>query len=117
MTAAARRCPNPERSACTGCGYEILTKSSFHSLMREYVRLSHLRETCGMTESERYGKLLEQAVLPAVSEFILSAQMLYPGIDANILSDIMEEGMDYADRATREIGGASHMLNAHNAIG
>jgi hypothetical protein len=116
MTAAIRRCPHPDRGSCMGCGYEILTKSSFHSLMREYVRLHDLRETSGMTESMRCDQLLEQAVYPAVYEFIESAPMLYPDIDVNVLSDIMEEGMDYANRATREIGVASRALNAHNAV-
>lgn len=116
MTAAMRHCPHPDRVACIGCGYEIMTKSSFHTLMREYVRLHDLRETSGMAQSMRYDKLLAQAVFPAVYEFIESAPMLYPDIDVNVLSDIMEEGMDYANRATRKIGGAFRALDAHNTV-
>jgi hypothetical protein len=103
MTAATRRCPHKDRSGCVGCGYEILTKSAMHSLMREYVRISALREGSSAIESDRYGKLLENAVLPAVAEFSASAQILYPDINTDILLDIVEEGMDYANRETREI--------------
>jgi hypothetical protein len=107
MTAAARRCPYPKRSACVGCEFEILTKAAMHSLMREYVRISGLRKSANATESARYGKLLENAVLPAVAEFIASSQLLYPGINADVLLEIMEEGLDYANSKTREIGGTS----------
>jgi hypothetical protein len=116
ITAASKRCPHPERSACMGCGYEILTKSSLHTLMCEYVRLSYLREISGITESMRCDQLLEQAVFPAVSEFMESAQLLYPDIDESILLDIIEEGLDYANRTTREIDGAPRTLAAYNTI-
>ena len=113
MTAANRRCPYPDRSACIGCEFEILTKAAMHSLMREYVRISGLRGTAAANESVRYGKLLESAVLPAIAEFIASAQLLYPDINATVLLDIMEEGLDYANSKAREIGGTSRAHIAH----
>lgn len=113
MTAAKLRCPHPKRAACVGCEFEILTKAAMHSLMREYVRISALRDTSDGTENTRYGKLLETAVFPAVYEFISSAQLLYPDINADALLDIMEEGLGYADSKAREIGGTSRTFVAH----
>lgn len=112
MTAATRRCPYLDRSGCAGCGYEILTKAAMQSLMREYVRISALRATASGIDNNRYGKLLENAVFPAASEFVASAQILYPGIDADILFDIMEEGVEYVNHSAREIGGAPRPLAA-----
>jgi hypothetical protein len=115
MTAAHRRCPYSDRSGCTGCDYEILTKTAIHSLMREYVRISALCGESSGTDSARYGKLLENAVFPAVTEFTASAQMLYPAINVDTLLDIMEEGIDYVNHPTRETGGGNRSLNAVNA--
>jgi len=115
MTAATGSCPHPDRGACIGCGYEIPTKSVLQSLIGEYVRISGLRDISNAIERMRYDKLLECAVFPTVKKFIESAQMLYPDINADILFDIWEEGLDYADRATREIGGAPRALASNNA--
>jgi hypothetical protein len=112
MTAVYRRCPHSDRSGCAGCEYEILTKSTLHSLMREYVRISALRGESDNADSNRYGKLLENAVLPAVAEFVTSAQTLYPDVSTDILLDIMEEGIGYVNHSAREVGGASRTLNA-----
>jgi len=117
MTAATRRCPYPEQSACIMCKHEIFTKTVLQSLMGEYVRISELRERSGAIESERYGKLLEHALLPSIREFIESAQMLYPGIDEKILADILEEGLDYADCAARRIGETPRTLASDKTIG
>jgi hypothetical protein len=111
MTAATRRCPYRDRNGCIGCEYEIFTKSVMHSLMREYIRISALRGDENTPESNRYGKLLKNAVLPAVEEFMASAQMLYPDINTTMLYDIMEEGMDYADRSAREVDGRTRTRN------
>jgi hypothetical protein len=115
MTAAVRRCPYPDRSGCTGCDYEILTKAAMHSLMREYVRISALRGESDNADNNRYEKLLENVVLPAVAEFVASAQMLYPDIRADVLLDIVEESVDYANHSAREVIGASRSLNARIA--
>lgn len=104
-SAAGHRCPYPGRSGCVGCGYEIMTKTAVHSLMREYVRISALRDGTGGAENSRYEKLLENAVSPAIDEFIASAQMLYPDVSTDALREIVKEGKDYVDSQIREIGG------------
>jgi hypothetical protein len=112
-SAAGRRCPFPDRSGCIGCGYEILTKSAVHSLMREYVRISTLRAAASGAENNRYGKLLDNAVSPAIDEFIASAQMLYPDIDTDMLRKIVKEGKDYVDSPIREVSGEPWPLIAN----
>lgn len=118
MTAATRRCPYPGRGACIGCGYEIFTKTALQSLIGEYVRISAMLDMVpNAVDKMRYGKLLECALYPSIKEFIESAQILYPEINADVLSDILEEGMDYADRAAREICGTPRALASDNSVG
>jgi len=73
-----------------------------YSLMREYVRIYELRERTKGLENERYSRLLEQAIMPALDEIVSSSRLLYPENEVEVLLDIMEEGMDYVNHETRE---------------
>jgi len=97
MTAAGFPCPYPDRDSCIGCGYEIYTKAAMHTLMSEYVRLAGLKRTADKSDSWRYGKILEQAVLPAISEMLGALKLLYKDADNSEILDIVERGLDYAD--------------------
>jgi hypothetical protein len=95
MTAAGLSCRSADRDSCIGCGYEIYTKSAMHTLMREYARLTGLKQSSG-EGSWRYGKILEQAILPAVAEMLSSMKLLYSADTADLL-DIVERGLELAD--------------------
>jgi len=97
MTAAGFPCSYPDRDSCIGCGYEIYTKTAAHVLMSEYARLMTLRNSAEKSDSWRYGKILEQAVLPAISEILGAAKLLYRDADITELLDIVERGLDHAD--------------------
>ena len=104
MTAAGCGCPFPGRACCLGCGYEIYTKSTMHTLMKEYARIKSLRLTANSDESLRHSRILETAVFPAVSEILAASQILYPENDNTELLEIMEKGIEYVDNNIR-IGG------------
>jgi len=97
MTAAGFPCPYPDRESCIGCGYEIYTKTAMHVLMSEYARLMTLKNSAEKSDSWRYGKILEQAVLPAISEILGAVKLLYRDTDITEILDIVERGLDYAD--------------------
>jgi len=97
MTAAGFKCPHPDRDSCIGCGYEIYTKTAMHSLMSEYVRLSRLKKSADKSDAWRYGKILEQAVLPAVSEMLGAVKLYYKDADITEISNIVERGINYVD--------------------
>ena len=97
MTAAEFPCPNPDRDACIGCGYEIYTKTALHTLMSEYARFAKLKKTAESADSWRYGKILEQAVLPAISEMLGAVKLLYGDSDISEILDIVERGIEYVD--------------------
>ncbi len=91
LTAAKMTCQFADRDSCIGCGYEILTKTAMHTLMREYKRLSNLQNSNG-DGAWRYAKMLDQAILPAISEMLSAMRMLY-GADTDELLDIVERGL------------------------
>ncbi len=93
--AAGLPCPNPDRSGCLGCGYEIYTKAALRLLMSEYVRLSREKRKHG-GKPGRYGKILESAVLPAVWEIVGSIRHLYPDEDITDVLDMIERGISDA---------------------
>jgi len=95
MTAAGFPCPYPDRDSCIGCGYEIYTKTAIHTLMSEYVRLTTLKKSADKSDSWRYGKILEQAVLPAISEILSTIKLLYGNADITEILDIVEGGLNY----------------------
>jgi hypothetical protein len=96
MAAASRACPNPGRDSCLGCGFEILTKSAMHLLMREYARLSTKKGP-----GARRGKgIIEMAIMPAVAEMLYTMQMHYPDADDSIILGIIERGLNYVDAAS-----------------
>lgn len=113
MTAAGFRCAFSDRSGCIGCGYEIYTKTAMHTLMREYVRLSHVRNDAGPPEAWRCGQILEQAILPAVTEMLAAVKLLYPEADTTELLNIIEEGVHHADRGTGRNGRKLQPGNDH----
>ncbi len=94
MSAAGSPCPSADRDSCIGCGYEIYTKTAMHVLMREYTRLTDLQRT-NADGVWRFGKILEQAVLPAVTEMLAAMKILY-GADTDELLDIVERGLALA---------------------
>jgi hypothetical protein len=97
MTGAGFPCAYPDRDGCIGCGYELYTKTAMHTLMREYARLSSLRINAEPREASRCGRILEKAVLPAVTEMLAAMKLLYPGADTTELLNIMEEGLNHAN--------------------
>jgi len=64
--------------------------------MREYARLSILKDSSGKEDSWRYTKILELAVLPALSEMLASLKLYCDNADITEFLDIVERGMDYA---------------------
>ena len=96
MTAAGFPCRSSDRDTCIGCGYEIYTKAAIHTIMREYARLSILKDSSGKEDSWRYTKILELAVLPALSEMLASLKLYCDNADITEFLDIVERGMDYA---------------------
>jgi hypothetical protein len=94
MTAAGMPCPSADRDSCIGCGFEIYTKTTRHILMREYTRITDLlKENSG--DNWRYGKMLEQAIFPAIAEMLSAMKMLY-GEETGELLDIVERGLALA---------------------
>ena len=90
-TATGLACSFVDRDTCIGCGYEIYTKAAIHTLMKEYSRLCQLKKNALQTDVWRYEKLLEQAILPAVSEMISAVKILYSETDVKDFLDIVEE--------------------------
>ena len=97
MTAAGLPCPHTDWGGCMGCGYEIYTKTAMHTLVKEYVRLSGLKKDAKETDVWRYEKILELAVLPAISEMLSGARILYRDADNSAFLDIVERGLADAD--------------------
>jgi len=95
MTAAGFSCPCADRDGCIGCGYEIYTKTAMHTLMKEYAYLTTLKNSTDNSETWRYERILEQAILPAVAEMLSAMKLLYPESDLDDLLDIMEKGLGY----------------------
>jgi hypothetical protein len=93
MTAANRACRSVNRDSCLGCGYEIYTKSAMHLLMKEYIRLS----TQKSADTWRGKRIVEQAIMPAITEMLSAMCELYPDADASSLHDIIERGLSYVD--------------------
>jgi len=94
-TAAGLACSFIDRDTCIGCGYEIYTKAAIHTLMKEYSRLCQLKKNALQTDVWRYEKLLEQAILPAVSEMINAVKILYRETDVKDFLDIVERGIEH----------------------
>jgi len=97
MTAAGFPCSYSDRASCIGCGYEIYTKTAMHTLMSEYARLVALKNSANKSDSWRYEKILEQAVLPAISEMLDAVKLLYRDADTVEIFDIVERGLDHVD--------------------
>lgn len=98
-TAAGYPCFSPDRSCCIGCGYEIYTKSAMHLLTKEYVRLSRAMDTAGDFQRTRIQSLLEDGILPAITEIVTSIPMLYPDAEMDSFYQIMERGISDADHS------------------
>lgn len=93
MTAAGFVCTDLDRSCCIGCGFEIYTKTILRLLMSEYSRLLEKKKNAGKNEADRCETLLKQAVLPAISEILLSAERLYPNADMKPMLLELERGL------------------------
>lgn len=92
-------CAFPDYQECFGCRYEIFTKSVLHQLVKEFVRLRSLL----MTDSDgRYRLILQNSIMPVISEFIETIQHMYPNKDTEELLAIMEGGMRGYDNGIRE---------------
>ena len=63
--------------------------------MKEYSRLCQLKKNALQTDVWRYEKLLEQAILPAVSEMISAVKILYSETDVKDFLDIVERGIEH----------------------
>jgi hypothetical protein len=94
MTASGYACKDPDRSCCIGCGFEIYTKTILRLLMSEYTRLLEKKNTADKAEAARCQAILKNAVLPAISEMLSSAQRLYPNENMNPLLNEIERGLN-----------------------
>ena len=99
-TASGCPCCMPERTGCLGCEYEIYTKSAMHLLMKEYARLNQDMKNADAFSTGRLKNILEKGILPAASEILTSIPMLYPDAGMEPLYEIMERGMQDADRTS-----------------
>jgi hypothetical protein len=97
MIAAGLPCPFAARTGCFGCGYEIQTKATMHTLMREHKHLMLAKTNTTPEEVQRYELIMRNAILPAAAEMIASAELLYPNADISGLLDIMEVELHGAD--------------------
>jgi hypothetical protein len=100
MTASGHSCAFAARSSCIGCDYEILTKATINTLMEEYIRLSHLKNTAAKSEARRCALIIENAVFPAVTEMLCAIRLLYPESEMTVLLNIIEEGLNFVDGYT-----------------
>ena len=66
--------------------------------MKEYVRLNRIMENADVFSRERLKNILENGILPAVTEILTSIPMLYPDAGMEPLYEIIERGMRDADR-------------------
>lgn len=92
MTAAGYGCKDADRSCCIGCGFEIYTKTILRLLMSERSRLMRKKENADEAESARCEAILKNAVLPAITEILLSAERLYADSDITPLLEEIERG-------------------------
>lgn len=98
LAAINKKCEYPDRDNCLGCGYEIYTKSTVQTLMKEYVYLMGLkRRTSDKNEAARYSRILEQTILPTIAEIVEAAKVLYNESDMPQLLSIVEKGIQYVD--------------------
>ena len=98
--AAGYPCCAMERTGCIGCGYEIYTKSAMHLLMKEYVRMNQNMDGASEFQRRRMARLLEDGILPAITEIVTSIPMLYPNAEMEPLYQIMERGLGDADHSS-----------------
>ena len=98
LSAAGAPCPKPDHGGCIGCGYEIYTKSIMYTLVSEYRRILDAKALSGGIDAKRRQMILEQAIMPAISEMLTSAKLLYPGADITELLNIIEDGINGAHR-------------------
>jgi len=97
MIAAGLSCPFATRAGCFGCGYEIQTKATMHTLMREHKYLMAAKKNATPEDAQRYEQIMGKAILPAAAEMITSAKLLYPNADIGGLLDIMEVELSGTD--------------------
>lgn len=97
MIAAGFSCPYHERTCCVGCGYEIYTKTILYNLVDEYVRILKKKKKSDEMESIRYGKILKEAIIPAIAEILHSIKVLYPESDLKYLLEVVEGGFRNVD--------------------
>ena len=98
LSAVGAPCPKPDHGSCIGCGYEIYTKSIMYTLVSEYRRMLDAKALSGGIDAKRRQMILEQAILPAISEMLMSAKVLYPDADITELLNIIEDGLNGAHR-------------------
>ncbi len=65
-----------------------------YTLMREYRYLTTGNGLIVPGEKWRRKRILEQAILPAITEMLTSVKLLYPESDLSGLLDIMEKAVD-----------------------
>ncbi|MDK2964701.1 hypothetical protein [Lacrimispora sp.] len=77
MTAMNRQCPFKDTKQCIGCPYEITTKASVFTLVKEFQRLLALRDQAVSEHlKQKYTLLIKETVAPSLSEIftIISAE-------------------------------------------
>lgn len=96
-TAAKLPCPYSDRNNCIGCGFEIYTKATMHTLVNEYIRLNSLKMVnSNKADTQRYKTILETVIIPAMTEMISVSKEFYDD-EINVLLDEIERGITYVN--------------------
>ena len=84
--------------------------------MKEYVRLNRIMENADVFSRERLKNILENGILPAVTEILTSIPMLYPDAGMEPLYEIIENYGKAAKRAVEAGFDAVELHAAHNYL-
>lgn len=83
-------CTFPNREVCSGCKYEIYTKSTLHIMVKEYVRMQELVKR---TNSARHKAILKERIVLIIQEFLETFALLYPDADIEDYTAVLEGGL------------------------
>jgi hypothetical protein len=66
-------------------------------MIKEFVRISKMRDRSKGTDRDRYKMILEKGLMPVIVEMIESFPVLYPDADMGIILDLLERGLRNAE--------------------
>lgn len=94
-------CAYPVRQGCTGCRYEIYTKTVLHHLASEYFRM---RKLAGMEDGWRYQRIIRDLILPVTGEYLACIKESDWDPDMEFMSSILERGLKGYDYSGEQTG-------------